>query len=126
MTAKAMLRGGLVEKCGKLLSLCENKGRFGLGYKPTKDDKWRIKEEKKEKRLARLENREPYAERVPIRDIRQSFQSAGMMYPDQIAAAEDDCAVNVDTPLVYPCSQHKALSNWEIIEFPMVFESHSK
>lgn len=97
-----------------------------MGYHPTKADKRRIVEEKKEKRLARLENREPSAKRVPICDIRESFRSAGLLYPDQIAVAEDGCAVTDDINLVYPCSPQEELGNWEIVEFPVVFVSSSK
>ena len=37
-----------------LLEIAENRGRFGLGYKPTSVDKKRIALERKEKSLARL------------------------------------------------------------------------
>ncbi|XP_073219507.1 uncharacterized protein [Cicer arietinum] len=58
------------------VELPENRDKWGLGYKPTRDDKQRLVKEKKEKRLARIENREPRIERILICDIRRSFQSA--------------------------------------------------
>ncbi|KAJ1386699.1 G-patch domain, partial [Sesbania bispinosa] len=66
--AKAMLEKGYQHGQGlgktmkgrvDVLRLCENKDKFGLGYKATPTDRRRVAEEKKEKRLARLENREP-------------------------------------------------------------------
>ncbi|KAJ1377524.1 G-patch domain, partial [Sesbania bispinosa] len=68
MMAKAMLEKGYQHGQGlgktmkgmvDVLRLCENKDKFGLGYKATPTDRRRVAEEKKEKRLARLENREP-------------------------------------------------------------------
>ncbi|KAJ1386464.1 G-patch domain [Sesbania bispinosa] len=68
LMAKAMLEKGYQHGQGlgktmkgmvDVLRLCENKDKFGLGYKATPTDRRRVAEEKKEKRLARLENREP-------------------------------------------------------------------
>lgn len=126
MTAKVMLRGGINEKLGTLLILQENKNRYGLGYKPTNADKRRIVDEKKEKRLAKLENQEPVSERVPTYDIRRSFRSAGLLYPDQVAVTEEEHAANEEINLVYPCPPHQELSNWGIVEFPVIFNSASK
>ncbi|KAJ1391036.1 G-patch domain [Sesbania bispinosa] len=93
MMAKAMLEKGYQHGQGlgktmkgmvDVLRLCENKDKFGLGYKATPTDRRRVAEEKKEKRLARLENREPITRGIPICDIRQSFRSAGFMFDDQV------------------------------------------
>ncbi|KAJ1386950.1 hypothetical protein SESBI_40416 [Sesbania bispinosa] len=68
MIAKTMLEEGYQQgqELGKatkgvadVLRLGENKDKFGCGYKATPADRKRVAEEKKEKRLARLENREP-------------------------------------------------------------------
>lgn len=40
-------------------------------------------DQKKEKRLAKLENREPVSKRVLIYNIQMSFCSARFLYPDQ-------------------------------------------
>ncbi|KAJ1398679.1 hypothetical protein SESBI_30871 [Sesbania bispinosa] len=105
------------------------KDKFGLGYKATPADRRRVAEEKKEKRLARLENREPVTRGIPICDIRQSFRSAGFMFDSQVAVIEKE-----DTParvhdagsLVYPCAPDTKLNNWKIIEFPVVLSSVTK
>ena len=62
-----------------LLEVAENRGGFGLGYKPTNTDKRRVALERKEKNLARLQGHELQVERVPIYHISKSFQSAGWM-----------------------------------------------
>ncbi|XP_073219674.1 uncharacterized protein [Cicer arietinum] len=79
MVAKFMLSGGHhpwhrlgkdEEGLKEPVELPENRDKWGLGYKPNRDDKRRLVKEKKEKRLARIENREPRIERIPICDIR--------------------------------------------------------
>ncbi|MED6175941.1 hypothetical protein PIB30_083099, partial [Stylosanthes scabra] len=70
--------------------LRENTERSGLGYIPTKSDKKRIMMDKKEKRIARLENREPKTTQIPIRDIRADFLSAGWMLSDTVAVISED------------------------------------
>jgi len=59
------------------LEVFENKGRYGLGYKPTKEDKRRLLEEKKERILARVEGRERKIGKIHICDIKKSFRNAG-------------------------------------------------
>jgi len=68
MVARIMLENGYQHGYGlgrnkqglsQIPKLMENKGRFGLGYKLSKADRRRVANEKREKRLARLENREP-------------------------------------------------------------------
>jgi len=134
MVAKVMIKGGYKPRkslgrdergCANLIELHENKDKFGLGYKPTKEDWRKIAAEKKEKRLARLENREPKIERVPICDIRQSFRSAGLMFDDQIATVEDQIDEEDDS-IVYPYSLNIKLNNWETIEFSVVFSPFLK
>jgi len=134
MVAKVMIKGGYKPRKGlrrykkgraNLIELYENKDKFGLGYKATKKDWRKIAAEKKEKRLARLENRELKIERVPICDIRQSFLSVGLMFDDQIMTVEDQIAEKDDGP-VYPYSPNTELNNWETVEFPVIFNPFSK
>ena len=130
MTAKIMLENGYQyedeQDFAKPLQVHEKKDRFGLGYEPTKADKRRNVEERKEKRVARLQNREPKTERIPICDIQQSFRSAGFVFADQVAVVGDDCFTDNDIDLVYPCSPGTRLNNWEIVEFPVIYDSCSK
>ena len=130
MTAKIMLENGYQygdeQDFAKPLQVLEKKDRFGLGYEPTKADKRRNVEERKEKRVARLQNREPATKRIPICDIKQSFWSAGFVSDDQIAVVGDDRFTDYDANLVYPYSPSTKLNNWEIIEFPVILDSASK
>jgi len=75
MMAKTMLRkgykygNGLCKKgTGPVfpLELVGNRGRYGLGYKPTQADKRRVFEERKEKNMARLEGRELKMGRITL------------------------------------------------------------
>jgi len=114
MVARIMLENGYQYGHGlgrnkqglsQIPKLMENKGRFGLGYKPSKADRRRIANEKREKRLARLENREPKTEGVPICDIQESFYSAGFEFPSLIAAIEEDITGDDDNSWILACPQ---------------------
>ncbi|KAJ1408937.1 G-patch domain [Sesbania bispinosa] len=112
-----------------VLRLYENKDKLGLGYKATPADRKRVVEEKKEKRLARLENREPVTRGIPICDIRQSFRSAGFMFDNQVVVIEEEyilASVHDAGILVYPCAPDTEINNWKIIEFPVILSSVSK
>jgi len=71
------------------LKAFENKGRFVLGYKPTKEDKRRLLEEKKERILARIEGRERNIGKIHICDIKKSFDNVGWVNTYQISTIED-------------------------------------
>ena len=71
MVAQIMLRDGYEpnmglcrnsDGMGTLLEVSRNRGRFGLGYKPTNTDKKIIALERKEKFFARLQGCEPLVE----------------------------------------------------------------
>ena len=79
-----------------VMEVAENRGRFGLGYKPTNIDKRRIALERKEKCLACLQGHEPRVERVPIFHISKSFRSARWMYAGQVAMLKEE--VSDDMP----------------------------
>ena len=68
LVARVMLKDGYEPGIGlglngdgavSLLEISENRGRFGLGYKPTCADEKRIALERKEKILGHLQGREP-------------------------------------------------------------------
>ncbi|XP_073223495.1 uncharacterized protein [Cicer arietinum] len=104
------------------VELPENRDKWGLGYKPTRDDKRRLVKEKKEKRLARIENREPRIERIPICDIRRSFQSARPTSEIHIAAAEDDM-FDGDANWIRPCGVGAEIRNWKVVKSPMILNA---
>ncbi|XP_027368345.1 uncharacterized protein LOC113874309 [Abrus precatorius] len=99
---------------------------FRLGYIPTKADKKRVIVEKKERRLVRLEGREPKTEGVPICDLLKSFYSAGFEFQDSVAAADVDIPEEEVVDLVRTCPPNIEVGNWEIIELPVIFNAYSK
>ena len=80
-------------------------------------------EEKKRKRLARLENREFETEWIPICDISQNFRSAGFVFGNQVNVITDEKPASHELSLVYPCPPNIELDNWKIIELPLIFYS---
>jgi len=102
------------------LEVFENKGRYGLGYKPTKEDKRRLFEEKKERILARIEGRERKIGKIQICDIKKSFHSAGWVNTCQISAIEGGSG-SESWNFVRSCPTDVQLNNWEITNLPMMF-----
>ena len=74
----------------KPLELVENKGRYGLGYKPTQADRRRRVEEMKERRQAKIEGRESKMNEILLCSLNQSFYSAGWINLDQVAAVKQE------------------------------------
>jgi len=50
--------------------LTENKGRYGLGYKPTRADKKKMIEEEKERNVAKLRGYKLKDKRITLCDIK--------------------------------------------------------
>ncbi|XP_052735536.1 uncharacterized protein LOC128197521 [Vigna angularis] len=128
MMAKIMLKEGYIygEGLGKYrqgrafpLEIVKNKKRYGLGYKPTKEDRKRMIEERKERSLARAERREPRESKIHIVDIKESFRSAGWINTGQIAAVEDEERPQ-SSSFVRACSPDTQLSNWETLDLPVM------
>lgn len=76
--------------------------------------------------MTHLENRAPNTEKMVICNIRESFQSARMIYADQVVVTEEDHVDDDAFDFVYPCPPTTSLENWKIIEFPLVSDSCSK
>jgi len=87
------------------LGLVGDKGRYGLGYKPTQADRRRVYEERKEKSLARLEGRELNMGKITLCDINQRFHSADWINTNQVATTLGESEVG-GLNFVYPCSPH--------------------
>jgi hypothetical protein len=93
MAAKSFLKHKIpcpyVIKKGKLewidiIKLKAAEQRFGLGYKPKKEDYKRVAGARREKRMARIEGRKPEEESLVIPPIRISFPKAAyVMQPDK-------------------------------------------
>jgi len=98
MVARVMLTDGYEPETGlgqngddttSSVELAENRGRFGLGYKPSHVDKRRAALERNERSLAHLQGQGLQVERVPICHISESFVSAGWMREDQVAVIDE-------------------------------------
>ncbi|XP_017420393.2 uncharacterized protein LOC108330418 [Vigna angularis] len=101
------------------LEVVENKNRYGLGYKPTKEDRKRLIGERRERSLARVERREPKMEKIRICDIKESFHSAGWVNTGQIAAVENE-ERSESSSFVWACSPDAPLNNWETLDLPVM------
>jgi len=105
------------------LKLVKNKGRYGLGYKPTHVDQRRIMEERIERSQAKVEGREPRSKEIPMFNLDQSFYTVGWINFDQVAVIEQrhkDQSFNH----VHPCLPDEEIGNWESVDVPMVFNSN--
>jgi len=131
MVAKTMMKEGYKYGSGlgknstgsvKPLKLVENKGRYGLGYKPTHADLRRIIEERIERRQAKIEGWEPRIKEIPMCSLDQSFYCVGWINFDQVAVIEQrhgDQSFNH----VHPYLPDEEIGNWEYVDVPMVFSS---
>jgi len=131
MVAKTMMKEGYKYGSGlgknntrsvRPVKLVENKGRYGLGYKPTHAERRRIIEERIERSQAKVEGREPRSKEIPMYGLYQSFYSAGWINFDQVAVIEQrhgDQSFNH----VHTCLPDEEIGNWESVDIPMVFSS---
>jgi len=128
MMAKTMMRKGYRHGSGlgkngngsvKPLELVENKGRYGLGYKPTRADRRRMIKERVERSRARVEGREPKTKEISLCSLDQSFCSAGWVNLDQVSAigqGQEGEGFN----FVHPCLPNEEVGNWESVDLPVV------
>ncbi|XP_052736650.1 uncharacterized protein LOC128197859 [Vigna angularis] len=128
MMAKVLLKEGYIpgKGLGKHgqgrtfpLKVVQNRNRYGIGYEPNKEDKRKLMEERREYGLARVERREPRVEKIGIRDIKESFRSAGWINAGHIAAVEDEDSSECSS-FVRACSPAAPLNNWETLSLPVM------
>jgi len=95
-----------------------NRGKFGLGYKPTQADIRKSTSERKNRgKGSRLGQQ---AEGSPPCHISRSFISVGLRHEGQVATiCEDDSPRRSD--LVWPCPLGFRLGNWRVEERPDVY-----
>jgi hypothetical protein len=95
MTAKCLLEHGIpfqydpitgIPKRIKPIKIRCADQRFGLGYKPKKEDHCWAADRRRERRMARIEGREPKEEKLEIPPLMVSFpEAAYVMQPDNRA-----------------------------------------
>ncbi|WRX14587.1 Reverse transcriptase domain - like 10 [Theobroma cacao] len=66
------------------LTLIKNEERFGLGYKPTKEERRKLAAQKKIKRMAQLEGKEEEFGKRTIPYLCETFRSAGFIHPEAL------------------------------------------
>jgi len=102
------------------LEVTEKKNKYGLGYKPTREDKRRLAEERRERGVAQIQGKELGLGKIHICDIKDSFRSAGWINISQIAAVRDE-----DEPessiFVQPYALNALHNNWETLDLPVMF-----
>ncbi|XP_019423055.1 PREDICTED: uncharacterized protein LOC109332528 [Lupinus angustifolius] len=129
MMARVMLQKGYqpgkgLGKYGQgrenIVMIHHTKDRYGLGYRPTREDRERTVEEKKKSRMARLGQWEYEAGGMFIPHISRSFVSAGLE-PTMIAIlGSDDSEDGAD--YIVQCPPGTTLNNWiEEDASPQVF-----
>jgi len=127
MVARVMLGNGYEPGMGlgkdnggitSLISAKGNRGKFGLGYKPTQADiRKSIAGRKSGSQGSRLRQED---EGSPPCHISRSFISAGLGDEGQVVAiCEDDAPSGSD--LVRPCPPDFQLGNWRVEECPNIY-----
>ncbi|KAL5191248.1 hypothetical protein HKD37_04G010540 [Glycine soja] len=127
MMARVMLGNGYEPEMGlgkdnggitSLINAKGNRGKYGLGYKPTQADiKRSIAGRKSGGQSSRLRQE---SEGSPPFHISRSFISAGLGDEGQVVAIyEDDVPSTLD--LVRPCPPYFQLGNWRVEECPGIY-----
>ncbi|XP_019430121.1 PREDICTED: uncharacterized protein LOC109337570, partial [Lupinus angustifolius] len=116
--AKVMIRGGYqpgsgLGKYGKEIIIPKaNKGRYGLGYRPTKEDMLQIIEARKGEHLAWLgQFGLGNMVKIPIPHISQCFVSGGTGLSGMVAIVEEE-GREEEAEFEYWCPPSTCLRNW--------------
>ena len=129
----------------RLITVIQKKDRFGVGYKPNRQERQRFIEEKRQKRIASFLEKEGDSTKLDIPPLSSSFLSAGFINPDTMQGDEEDVMVDIaetfgslsidmvevedqeveDTRLP-PFPRGQTLNNWTSIELPVVFRFHNE
>jgi len=115
---------------------------FGLGFRPSRKDKLQMKEKKRNKRLARFEEKCMEIGRMEFPPISQSFVSAGWINMNQqeevtisvqcvqealehvsIQAIDDKEPSQLDN-LIFETAPGIELDNWSTMEIPGIFSDN--
>ncbi|XP_017978243.1 PREDICTED: uncharacterized protein LOC108662410 [Theobroma cacao] len=135
-------RAGLVlgknlQGINRPLTPIKNEERFGLGYKPTKEEIRKLAAQKKIKMMAQLEGKEEEFGKRTISYLYETFRSAGFIHPEaptkvnQVLQMFDELSVhmikdeesNEKVAVVYQVLLGEELINWTTTELPVIFKS---
>ncbi|RDY07667.1 hypothetical protein CR513_08187, partial [Mucuna pruriens] len=104
---------------------CDNKrilNEFGLGK--SKKGSITLLEVLENKGDIDWDTSSPKVRKVPIYDIRKSFQSARWVNIDQVVVTIDDLIIDVSN-FGYLCSINIELNNWKVTRFPTILNYDS-
>ena len=122
--------------------MIQKKDRFGVGYKPNRQERQRFIEEKRQKRVASFLGKEAESMKMDIPPLSSSFLLARFINPEMIQGDEEEVMVetfgslSIDMVEVgdqeakntglpsFPRGQ--TLNNWTSIELPIVFRFHNE
>ena len=122
--------------------MIQKKDRFGVGYKPNRQERQRFFEEKRQKRIASFLGKEAESMKMDIPPLSSAFLSAGFINPKMIQGNEEEVMVETfgslsidmvevedqetkDTRLP-PFPHGQTLNNWTSIKLPVVFKFHNE
>ncbi|XP_017984360.1 PREDICTED: uncharacterized protein LOC108663639 [Theobroma cacao] len=119
------------------LTPIKNEERFGLGYKPTKEERRKLAARKKVKKMAQLEGKKEEFGKQTISHLYETFRSAGFIHPEaptkvnQVLRMFDELSIhmikdekpNEKIPVVYPILLGDELSDWTATELAIIFKS---
>ena len=111
---------GLGQNGNGMASLVEfigNRGRFGLGYEPTRTDVRRIALERKGRSMSQRKGLQ--VKEVPLCHIDESFVSAGWMCEGRVAMIHEETPQEQPN-WVQPCPSEFELGNWRIVKQPEI------
>ncbi|XP_017979868.1 PREDICTED: uncharacterized protein LOC108662797 [Theobroma cacao] len=111
------------------LTPIKNEERFGLGYKPTKEERKKLVAQKKIKRMVQLQGKEKEFQKRKISHLYETFRSAGYIHPEtptkvnQVLQMFDEQSIhmikdeepNEKVPAVYP-EEREILPHQELTE----------
>jgi len=105
-----------------LVEFTENRGRFGLGYKPTHANMRRITLARRER--SSIQPQRLQVEKVPFCHFDESFISVGWMCEGWVAVINEETPQ--DQPIwVQPCPLEFELGNWRVIQQPGISMANS-
>ena len=123
------------------IAAIQKKDRFGLGYKPDRQERQRFLKEKRQKRMASFLGKEGESVKMDMPLLSSSFLSAGFINPEIIQGNEEEVMVDIaetleslsidmvevedqeakDTGLP-PFPRGQTLNNWTSIELLIFFK----
>ncbi|EOX99283.1 Uncharacterized protein TCM_007907 [Theobroma cacao] len=129
--------GKNLQGINRSLTPMKNEERFGLGYKPTKEERTKLTAQKKIKRMAQLEGKEEEFGERTIPHLYETFRSVGFIHLEappkvnQVLQIFDELSIHMigdekphdKIPVVYPVLPGEELSNWTATELPIIFKS---